>query len=418
MKRNLQRSLSVIFCATLLFPSLGCPIASSSEAGFDEILYDFTQDLKGFCLFWYRDVATLNPRDIFVTAPSGFSSFGINTDLDGPDEFWFPVVGAGSSAFIDFQFDNILNGDDIEIRHNSSMSRFEVTDHPFAGWAIDKGFYYLQFSPDVFPQFANGSSATDISVDMVDSSTTSRTNRLMLHNTWVLPHVVFGQAGSFSAITDIVGSNANSESATVQLDFYKPTGSLQDVTINGMTGPVHTCVLGGGLTKRMEIGSTASLTTAWAMVSADRPMNFTEAFRIFSEGVGGQASPQQGSEQTLVGEAGISATGVSLFHLLNVASSEEGLGTSIAIANPTSATATMTFTLKDSNGQQVAQGTETLDAKNQIARFFQDFFTGVTLDSFSGSLTIDSDTDIAVISLESLNGLPQASLGSANRTAP
>ena len=119
-----------------------------------------------------------------------------------------------------------------------------------------------------------------------------------------------------------------------------------------------------------------------------------------------------------MGEAGISATGVSLFHLLNVASSQEGLGTSIAIANPTSATATMTFTLKDSNGQQIAQGTETLDAKNQIARFFQDFFTRVTLDSFSGSLTIDSDTDIAVISLESLNGLPQASLASANRTAP
>ena len=195
MKRNLQRSLSVIFCATLLFSSLGCPIASSPEAGFDEILYDFNQDLKGFCLFWYRDVATLNPRDIFVTAPSGFSSFGsgtvgrfgINTDLDGPDEFWFPVVGAGSSAFVDFQFDNILNGDDIEIRHNSSMSRFEVTDHPFAGWAIDKGFYCLQFSPDVFPQFANGSSATDISVDMVDSSTTSRTNRLMLHNAGSCP---------------------------------------------------------------------------------------------------------------------------------------------------------------------------------------------------------------------------------------
>lgn len=102
---------------------------------------------------------------------------------------------------------------------------------------------------------------------------------------------MFGQAGSFSAITDIVGSNANSESATVQLDFYKPTGSLQDVTINGMTGSMHTCVLGGGLTKRMEIGSTASLTTAWAMVSADRPINFTEAFRIFSEGVGGQAAP-------------------------------------------------------------------------------------------------------------------------------
>ena len=302
-----------------------------------------------------------------------------------PDEFWFPVVGAGSSAFIDFQFDNILNGDDIEIRYNSSMSRLEVTDHPFAGWAIDRGFYYLSFNPDVFPAMAN-SSATDISVDMMDGSTTSRTNRLMLRNTWVLPHVVFGQVGSFSAITDIVGSNANSDEANVRLDFFSTLGSPLDVTINGMTGPVHTCVLGGGLTKRMEIGSTATLKTAWAMVSADRPMNFTEAFRIFSEGVIGQASPQQGSEQTLVGEAGISAT--------------------------------MTFALKDSNGQQVAQGTETLDAKNQIARFFQDFFTGVTLDSFSGSLTIDSDTDIAVISLESLNGLPVASLGSANRTAP
>ena len=304
MKRNLQRSLSVIFCATLLFFSLGCPIASSPEAGFDEILYDFTQDLKGFCLFWYRDVATLNPRDIFMTAPSGFSSFGsgtvgrfgINTDSDGPDEFWFPVVGAGSSAFIDFQFDNILNGDDIEIRYNSSMSRLEVTDHPFAGWAIDRGFYYLSFNPDVFPAMAS-SSATDISVDMMDGSTTSRTNRLMLRNTWVLPHVVFGQVGSFSAITDIVGSNANSDEANVRLDFFSTLGSPLDVTINGMTGPVHTCVLGGGLTKRMEIGSTASLKTAWAMVSADRPMNFTEAFRFGNEGDFGRPERSESSRQ-------------------------------------------------------------------------------------------------------------------------
>lgn len=167
--------------------------------------------------------------------------------------------------------------------------------------------------------------------------------------------------------------------------------------------------------------------TGWAMVSADRPMNVSETFRTFSlkvdfltpaEGIDLQASPQQASEQTLVGEAGISATGVSLFHILNVASSEEGLGTAIAIANPTSATATITFTLMDSNGQQVAQGSDTLDALNQIARFFQDFFTGVTLDSFSGTLTINSDTDISVISLESLNGLQKASLGSVNRTAP
>jgi len=69
MKRNLQRSLSIIFCATLLFSSLGCPFEESAEADFDEIEYDFDFNMKGFCLYWFQDVATLNPRDINVTAP-------------------------------------------------------------------------------------------------------------------------------------------------------------------------------------------------------------------------------------------------------------------------------------------------------------------------------------------------------------
>ena len=71
----------------------------------------------------------------------------------------------------------------------------------------------------------------------------------------------------------------------------------------------------------------------------------------------------------------------------------------------------MTLTLKDLANAVVAQQELALGSESQTAQFFQEFF-GLALGSFSGTLIIKSDTDIAVLSLQILNGLQTASLPS------
>ncbi len=53
-----------------------------------------------------------------------------------------------------------------------------------------------------------------------------------------------------------------------------------------------------------------------------------------------------------------------------------------------------------------------MNSKNQVAKFFQEFFAddAVPAGPIAGSLIVHSDTDVAVTSLKTINGVQSSSL--------
>jgi hypothetical protein len=83
---------------------------------------------------------------------------------------------------------------------------------------------------------------------------------------------------------------------------------------------------------------------------------------------------------------------------------QSGMRTAIALLNPNSVDATATLTLRDSNGNQVANQIQTLRARSQLARYLTEIFSA-SLNGVRGSLTFDSDQPLAAAVLfEILNG--------------
>ena len=96
------------------------------------------------------------------------------------------------------------------------------------------------------------------------------------------------------------------------------------------------------------------------------------------------------------------------------------MDTALAIANPTSADATIQARLLDSNDQEVQSATlEVLPGKNQRPLFFSELFEGFDPADFEGTLILNSDTGVGVATLQTNGrGIQQASLPSANRNIP
>lgn len=120
----------------------------------------------------------------------------------------------------------------------------------------------------------------------------------------------------------------------------------------------------------------------------------------------------------LLGEAGVPATGTTLSGRI-YAEVAGVVTTGIAIANPSSEDANVTFFFTDSTGNDFGNGTFTLEANQQIAKFLdQAPFNGGS--SINGTFTFISDVPVAVVALRGLTNerseflittLPVAALG-------
>ncbi len=78
------------------------------------------------------------------------------------------------------------------------------------------------------------------------------------------------------------------------------------------------------------------------------------------------------------------------------------VNTGVGIAAPAAA-AVITVELRDAAGKLVASGPQSLAAHNQMARFVRDLFPGAILPpQFKGSITVRSNTPIAVVALRTL----------------
>ena len=76
----------------------------------------------------------------------------------------------------------------------------------------------------------------------------------------------------------------------------------------------------------------------------------------------------------------------------------------VAITNPGSNTAVVTMTLRDSNGTVTSTKSIAVAASQQVSRFVSEFFADVpaAVQNFDGTLTLTSDTPVAVLALRFL----------------
>jgi sugar lactone lactonase YvrE len=102
------------------------------------------------------------------------------------------------------------------------------------------------------------------------------------------------------------------------------------------------------------------------------------------------------SEGILVSQAGVAAAEPILSGCVFV--DESGPQTGIALVNPSSQDASVTFVVRDSTGKQVAGSKQTLGAGKHFAKFLFQFIDDLPA-SLTGSLTFESDQKLAAIAL-------------------
>ena len=424
---KLKGCLVTVLLVAILLGTTGCPISSTFQKTFEYLYVDFEYGLKGLCIYWFRDYVILNPNIIYITIPhlttlslpvGVIGKFGINNDQEGPDEFSFNVVSNGSFLFINFAGNGTFSGGDIRIDWNPTMRRFEI-DHPFGGLGVQPGFYYLQFFPGLLPM-EDDEPCWDVTVEMMNEELTVKRNKLLCMNTCFMPTLGYANLSGLVLGTAYVVYNVNPVANRVAVKYYEQDGedfAPRGTASPGFPGDILEAAPNSSQRVQPAIDPGQSgVKVVWARASGEWPISCALDFVATDAS---EAPSPQGAAGNLLGEAGIAASGVDTLHMLNIVKTSSA-DTALAIVNPTSADATINARLLDINNQQVASATlDVLLAKNQRSVFFSQLFQGLAPGDFEGTLILDSDTDIAVATLQTdAGGIQQSSLPSANRQMP
>ncbi len=386
---KVNRIVATLVLVALLLANTGCPRREPPEVTFEDMYINFVYDLKGLCLWWFRDRSTLNPNIIYITiphltsffwTPGVIGNFAINNDQVGQNEFIFNFVSNGSFGFIDFGFSGTFTSGDIRVNWNPTMTRFEII-HPFGGFGIEAGYYYLTFFPGLIPISGNDP-YWDVTIEMIGEPSelapeglTVRRNALMCMNSCIMPHIGFAALTGLVLGTDYVLYNVNPVENRVSVRYYNQNGSDAQVTVGKTTSNVHTVTVGPRSSMRVRPSvSDPGVKVVWALAWGTWPISCALDFSA-RDGIvhSGAQAPATAAATDLLGEAGIAASGVDKVHVLNIIKTSHqspalGMNTALAIANPTSAPATIQATLLDSNDQQVQAATlPVLAGKNQVA---------------------------------------------------
>jgi hypothetical protein len=200
--------------------------------------------------------------------------------------------------------------------------------------------------------------------------------------------------GSVIAVSNPAAVGSAAVNGTVTLT--KPDGTalnLQFYDENGAPIP-NTFVLGGGQTKLFYSpilgGNLSPFNNGFATVSSNLPV---AAGLVFLEA---------NSSGTVISQAGVPGT-TPLMKQATVAVRNNSVSgsedTGVAIANPGTAAATVTFQLLDKSGALIVPAiNKNLGASNQIALFISELFPNAPT-TFTGTMRITSDQPVAVVSL-------------------
>ena len=186
--------------------------------------------------------------------------------------------------------------------------------------------------------------------------------------------------------------------ATGTITLTKDNGAPMNVTLFDInTGAIgNTFQLAGGQTKVFASASVVDimgpqpLNTGFATVTSNLPV---AGFLFFQDYGPYGTNPKTGQ---LIAEAAVlSATPLMRQETGVVQYAPQGTSTAIAVANPGTATANITFQLLDNNGNQIGSPVmRALAPNNHTAFFVPDLFPNVPPTLFGGSLRITSDTPL------------------------
>jgi hypothetical protein len=86
-----------------------------------------------------------------------------------------------------------------------------------------------------------------------------------------------------------------------------------------------------------------------------------------------------------------------MFHVRLFRSDQTNTG--VAIANPNTEPASLTLTLVDESGAEIARVETTLPGGGQLARLIDELFTDLKQTDFTGAMTVRSTRSVAVAAL-------------------
>ena len=201
---------------------------------------------------------------------------------------------------------------------------------------------------------------------------------------YYFPHLAVG-AGWQTTITYI---NYSPQAVTCQTHFISDHGSALPVSFPGLgTIDSRTDVLppGGSVHEETDVDLRGPLASGWALTACSRPVKASLLFRGYD------------SQGTPTGEAGVNAAAVPATRFITFAEKAGGkAGTGVAYANPSSSTAIITFTAKDTAGQTLASVNQALLPGGHGAQNMASLFG---LSRFTGSLEVTSTEPIVSLAL-------------------
>ncbi len=192
--------------------------------------------------------------------------------------------------------------------------------------------------------------------------------------------------GSNFSTTVVLAGSADREVAGT-INCFKSDGSAFLALMSGQIGSSFRFRIprNGALRLKSEAFAEA-LRSGWAQVIADGA-------------VGGTIIFQSTSGNTIISEAGVGDA--SLMRSFTIFADSMGASdTGIAIANPGTQAARLTFTLRSRTGQPGPSVTRTLEPNAHTALFITQLFEGVPdIGEFEGTVDVTSDVDVVAVAL-------------------
>ena len=203
--------------------------------------------------------------------------------------------------------------------------------------------------------------------------------------TYYFPHLAVGASWQ----TTITYINYSPEEVTCQTDFISDDGTPLMVSFAALgTVDSRTDILppGGSVHQETNVDLSASLAPGWARATCSGPVKASLLFR------------RRNSEGAPTAEAGVSATAVPATRFVTFAEQgEDQFGTGVAYANPSATAALVTFTARDTAGEEVLPSVNrTLSPGGHAAHGMSELFD---FTSFTGSIEVTSTEPIVSLSL-------------------
>ncbi len=200
-------------------------------------------------------------------------------------------------------------------------------------------------------------------VSDLDNGNTGIFQLYALMNQILFPEVADGASNSLSWHTTLMLSNGdNSGSASVSVSFFNDDGTPMNVGIQGVTNSVFAFTIPASGSLNLETNGQGNLKTGWARVQADKSLSGISIFSSYD------------STGNCVGEVGAPGiAGQSSFSFF--VQSQAEINAAVSLANPNSAPALVTLTLRDSQGSvQGASVNWSVPANGRKAKYLTELF--------------------------------------------